>query len=102
MGLYSEGGRWGAWLILKEKDENGIPLTAIFATKSEVDWDRMFPNRVPFCFVTEDGEWHESASMGWWGMTSDDKEEDVWNKEFKEYLDSVGDDVEISVIDFHI
>ena len=44
----------------------------------------------------------ESASMGWWGMTSDDKEEDVWNKEFKEYLDSVGDDVEISVIDFHI
>lgn len=36
------------------------------------------------------------------GMTSDDKEEDVWNKEFKEYLDSVGDDVEISVIDFHI
>lgn len=99
---YSEGGRWGAWLILKEKDENGVPLTAIFATKSEVDWDRMFPNRVPFCFVTEDGEWHESASMGWWGMTSDDKEEDVWNKEFKEYLDSVGDDVEISVIDFHI
>lgn len=98
---YSEGGRWGAWLILKEKDENGVPLTAIFATKSEVDWDRMFPNRVPFCFVTEDGEWHESASMGWWGMTSDDKE-DVWNKEFKEYLDSVGDDVEISVIDFHI
>jgi hypothetical protein len=89
-------------VILKEKDENGIPLTAIFATKSEVDWDRMFPNRVPFCFVTEDGEWHESASMGWWGMTSDDKEEDVWNKEFKEYLDSVGDDVEISVIDFHI
>lgn len=46
---YSEGGRWGAWLILKEKDENGVPLTAIFATKSEVDWDRMFPNRVPFC-----------------------------------------------------
>lgn len=43
---YSEGGRWGAWLILKEKDENGVPLTAIFATKSEVDWDRMFPNRV--------------------------------------------------------
>lgn len=99
---YSEGGRWGAWLILKEKDENGVPLTAIFATKSEVDWDRMFPNRVPFCFVTEDGEWHESASMGWWGMTSDDKEKDVWNKEFKEYLNSVRDDVEISVIDFHI
>lgn len=44
-------------------------------------------DRIPFCFVTEDGDWHESASMGWWAMTTND--EDVWNKEFKEYLDSV-------------
>lgn len=26
---YIEGGRWGEWLLLKEKDENGEPLTAI-------------------------------------------------------------------------
>lgn len=99
---YSEGGRWGDWLILKEKDENGVPFAAVFALKSEVDWDSMFPNRVPFCFVTEDGEWYEKASMGWFGITSDDKEVDAWNKEFKKYLDSVGDDVPITVIDFHI
>ena len=100
---YCEGGRWGAWLLLKEKGEDGEPLNAIFATKEEVDWDAMLEkDRIPFCFVTEDGDWHESASMGWWAMTTNDKDEDVWNKEFKEYLDSVGDDVEISVIDFHI
>ena len=53
-------------------------------------------------FVTEDGDWHESASMGWWAMTTNDKDEDVWRKEFLDYLESVEDDVEISVIDFHI
>lgn len=67
---YCEGGRWGAWLLLKEKGE--------------------------------DGDWHESASMGWWAMTTNDKDEDVWRKEFLDYLESVEDDVEISVIDFHI
>lgn len=100
---YCEGGRWGAWLLLKEKGEDGEPLNAIFATKEEVDWDAMLEkDRIPFCFVTEDGDWHESASMGWWAMTTNDKDEDVWRKEFLDYLESVEDDVEISVIDFHI
>ena len=100
---YCEGGRWGAWLLLKEKGEAREPLNAIFATKEEVDWDAMLEkDRIPFCFVTEDGDWHESASMGWWAMTTNDKDEDVWRKEFLDYLESVEDDVEISVIDFHI
>lgn len=100
---YCEGGRWGAWLLLKEKGEDGEPLNAISATKEEVDWDAMLEkDRIPFCFVTEDGDWHESASMGWWAMTTNDKDEDVWRKEFLDYLESVEDDVEISVIDFHI
>lgn len=100
---YCEGGRWGEWLILKEKEDDEEFLTAIFATKKEVDWDAMLAyDRIPFCFVTEDGEWHESASMGWWATTTDNKDEDVWKKEFLDYLESVEDDVEISVIDFHI
>ena len=34
---YIEGGRWGEWLLLKEKGENGEPLTTIYATKNETD-----------------------------------------------------------------
>lgn len=41
---------------------------------------------VPFALVTPDGKWHESARMGWWAMTSDDKEPDDWQREVVEHL----------------
>ena len=56
----------------------------------------------PFCFIDLDGNWHKSANMGWWGMTSDEKEEDVWENEFREYLNSIPEDTVLTVIDFHI
>lgn len=100
---YCEGGRWGAWLLIKEKGEDGKPLNVISATKEEIDWDAMLEeDRIPFCFVTENGDWHESASMGWWAMTTNNKDENVWRKEFLDYLESVENGVEITVIDFHI
>lgn len=56
----------------------------------------------PFCFIDLDGNWHKSATMGWWGITSDEKEEDEWENEFREYLNSVPKDTVLTVIDFHI
>lgn len=100
---WSYGGRWEGFLILKEKAEDGHPYISSNCDKGEVDWDTMFEeDKIPFCFITENGEWHETAKMGWWDCTSDDKEEEVWKKEFKDYLDTVGDNVEVNVIDFHI
>ena len=56
---YSEGGRWGFCLLLKERGEDGEPLTEVSAQKKDIDWDAMFEkDRVPFCFVTELGDWH--------------------------------------------
>lgn len=100
---YSEGGRWGFWLLLKERGEDGEPLTEVCAQKKDIDWDAMFErDRVPFCFVTELGDWHESASMGWWAITTNEKDENDWINEFKDYLDAVSEDTFITVIDFHI
>ena len=94
---YVEGGRFNGFLILNDGS------TTNYAEKGDVDWQRMFKEgKLPFCFVTEDGEWHESAEMGWWGMTTNDKEDNVWDKEFKDYLNSISDDTLIIVIDFHI
>lgn len=56
----------------------------------------------PFAFVDKNGEWHESASMGWWGMTSDDKETDLWEKEFVEWFESLPEDTELTLVDCHI
>lgn len=100
---YCEGGRWREWLLLKEKGEDGEPLNSTFATKEEVDWDAMLVNnRIPFCFITDDGEWHESAEIGWWAMTSNEKNKNEWEKEFLDYLKFVDEETPVTVIDFHI
>ena len=84
-------------------DENGEPLTAIYATKNEVDWDAMKEQkRVPFCFVTPGGDWVECAEMGWFGMTSNDKDPKEWDEEFWNYVDSLHDEIPVTVVDFHI
>lgn len=52
--------------------------------------------------VIKDGQWYEKGSMGWWGMVSDEEEEETWNKEFGVLLDSLTDDTLLSVYDCHI
>ena len=34
----------------------------------------------PFALVTPDGVWHEKATMGWFGMTSNESEESGWQE----------------------
>lgn len=100
---YCTGGRWSGYLPSKMTDEDGENEMVDWGLVGDIDWDKYLEtDGAPFCFITTEGEWHESASMGWWGMTADDKEEDVWNREFKEYLETLSDDVEVTVIDFHI
>lgn len=100
---YTEGGRWDGYLPVLGRDENDETMYENSVFKFEVDWDVFFAkDLIPFCFVTANGEWYESGKMGWWGMTTNDKEKEVWKQEFKECLDSIPEDTEITVIDFHI
>lgn len=95
---YTEGGRWRGYLptIYGHNSDNCVV--------GDVDWGKYFESHPsgPFCFVTEDGEWHETAKMGWWGMTTNDKEEIAWREEFETYLKTVDPETEITAIDFHI
>lgn len=95
---YTEGGRWRGYLPTK------YGYNSDNCVVGDVDWDKFFENNPsgPFCFVTEDGEWHETARMGWWGMTTDDKEDSAWREEFESYLKSVDPETEVTAIDFHI
>jgi hypothetical protein len=56
----------------------------------------------PFAFVDNDGVWHQKADMGWWGMTSNEKDLDEWEKEFTDWFNSLPDDTEITAVDCHI
>lgn len=103
---YSLGGRWPNYLYLKECDKEGERFTADQAYFDEVDWDYMIKmNRIPFCFVDWDGDWHEKGEMGWFAMTKNEKDKDSWADEFKAYIETLKNiqfQGEVTVIDFHI
>lgn len=101
---YSIGGRWHAYLHLKELDDNGDRVRVDQTTFGEIDWDYMIDNNItPFCFVTEDGEWVEKGEMGWWGMVSNETPGESWKETFKRYINSIEDtDCLVTAIDFHI
>lgn len=52
--------------------------------------------------LLKDGKWYQSGQMGWWGMASNEKDEDEWNSEFTKIVDSLPDDTVLTVVDCHI
>ena len=90
---YEIGGRWNNGLVTKEGTETNEDYA------NQIDWDK---TGTPFAFVTPDGIWHEKGDMGWWAMVSNEKNKDDWETEFKEFLDSLDDDVTVTLVDCHI
>lgn len=56
---------------------------------------------VPFA-VVKDGKWHEKGSMGWWGIVSDERDQEEWNTEVQRLYDDLPDDTMLTLIDCHI
>ena len=52
--------------------------------------------------VVKDGIWYEKGEMGWWGMSSNEKDQHEWNSEVAKLLDGLSDDTLISIYDCHI
>jgi hypothetical protein len=59
-------------------------------------------SRISTYALLMNGNWYERGSMGWFGMASDEKDKDTWNKEFAKLLDSLPDDTLLTVVDCHI
>ena len=104
---YQEGGRWGGYIFNKKGNSTNVELLP------EVDWDKMFSkdedgyDHIPFCFVDDEGVWHEKGEMGWWAMVSNEKKKDDWHAEFKNYVnallaDKEANEIEVYAIDYHI
>lgn len=87
------GGRWCDELVLK--DNSHVNDTII----SKLDKEQTL---CPYAFIDTNGEWHERGKMGWFGCASNEVEYDAWEKEYKQYLNSLSDDVTITIIDCHI
>lgn len=52
--------------------------------------------------VLHKGKWYERGEMGWFGMSSNDKPTEQWDKEFKKLIDSLDPEAEVSIVDCHI
>lgn len=56
---------------------------------------------IPFAIITPDGKWHERGEMGWFGIVSNEKEEDVWTKEVRSIFEKHQDCLAVGC-DLHI
>jgi len=71
---------------------------------SKKDTKESYINDISFSTyaVLKDGKWYEKGEMLWFGMASNEKEEDVWDKEFGKLLKSLDGDTLITIVDCHI
>ena len=90
---YEIGGRWSGGLTTI----NGAETNKDFVCM--IDWNK---DPAPFAFVTPDGEWHERGTMGWWAIVINEKDEQSWDAEFKKFVNSLEDDVYVTLVDCHI
>lgn len=59
------------------------------------------PDCIPFAILTPDGAWHQRADMGWWGMTSNEMDETIWEKEVRALYQTHHEAIAVAV-DCHI
>ena len=100
---YSIGGRWSGFLPLKDKDEEGNPIETNAAYFDEIDWEYLLKEKFPpFCYIDLDGDWHEKGEMGWFACVTNEKGQNCWEEEFKDYIESLDCNCLVTVVDFHI
>jgi len=56
---------------------------------------------VPFA-VVKDGQWYEKGKMGWFGMSSGDKDQEQWSDEFWKLIKSLPEDTRLTLVDCHV
>lgn len=119
------GGTWESWETVRAKHQDDMDAArrvyhaqeVMQAVKEATDlWtgvdqfltprdqyiQRARDNAVSTFAVLKDGQWYERGSMGWWGVVTDEKDRDEWNRKFNELIDGLPDDAQLTVVDCHI
>ena len=116
---YKMGGRWRGRLKLKQPDDQH-PLYDgwEFSEKNHSgEYNRLRKegycdqalvgeisnlNEITTFALVKEGEWYEKGEMGWWGVVTNPKDEDVWKEEVKKLLQGLSDDTLLTILDCHI
>lgn len=52
--------------------------------------------------VVKDGVWYEKGEMGWWGIVTNEKDQQDWNQKFMDLIEGLPDETLITIVDCHI
>lgn len=83
----SAWGNWGAQIPQTIRD----PLQWIDAAPALTSWAYL-----------QDGEWSEKGEMGWFGMSSNDRDPEEWETEVTKRVESLPADYWVAMVDCHI
>lgn len=97
---------WKWWRKYEaEKDEGNTMLPYLSYGVKEDDTKESYIARqtnITTFAVIKEGKWYERGEMGWWGMTTNEKDNTEWQREFDALLESLPDDTLLTVVDCHI
>lgn len=86
---YSKTAPWGCPVDIFGFDEEEYVKTCVNATL------------VPYAIV-RDGKWHARGDMGWWGMSSNEKDEQEWCAFVQDVYAQLAPDTLLTAVDCHI
>lgn len=99
--MYNPNAKWD-WYKLGGRWENELPLKngthANETLWSNIDIEKL---RIPFA-ILKHGKWYEKGKMGWWAMVSNEKSQNVWDKEVKQLIADIAPDTPVYIYDCHI
>lgn len=91
LGEVSESDSWIVWVELPE-----------YQCTKEDFIDRVERRAISTFAVVKDGVWYEKGEMGWWGMVSNEKDGDDWEKEFYNLIKDLPGHTMLTIFDYHI
>ena len=95
---YEVGGRWCGGIPMKTNTK--LEIKSCNECKvSQIDMDKISP---PYAYVDTNGIWNERGEMGWFGISSNDKDEKSWGDEFKKFINNQNKSTIVTLVDCHI
>ena len=95
---YEVGGRWCGGIPMKTNTKLEIK-SCNECMVSQIDMDKISP---PYAYVDTNGIWNERGEMGWFGISSNDKDEKSWDDEFKKFINNQNKSTIVTLVDCHI
>ena len=66
---------------------------------SQIDMNKI---ATPYAYIDTNGIWNERGTMGWFGISSNDKDEKSWDDEFKKFINNQKKSTIVTLVDCHI